>query len=113
MGNIYSTPEALPVPAFDDLDTYEERVEQYHNELREWCIKHGKGKDRGKVARFPFADGHASYYIVSLRPLKLIHDATGDAWHFPYIERLTAMDIRENAEVNSRIGELYAKKSGT
>jgi len=97
MGKIYSTPKSLSVPEFDDLDTYEERVEQYQNDLRDWCIQHGNGKHRGKVASFPYADGSARYYIVSLRPLKLVHDATGDAWHYPYIERLTAKDIRDRA----------------
>jgi hypothetical protein len=35
----------------------------------------------GAIVRFPFADGHAQYVVVSSKPLKLQHIDIGDGWH--------------------------------
>jgi len=46
------------------------------------------------------ADGFAFYMVLSMRPLELMHIPLGDAYQFPYANRLTAKDIE--SKINSR-----------
>ncbi len=59
----------------------------------------------GYVARFNVADGYAFYKVTSLRPLKLAHVPTGDAYMIPdaHLRGLRKADIVENAEWFGRI----------
>lgn len=95
---VFAPPEELEPPEFMPWKTYDERIKEYGAKLKNWIMKNGKGKYRGKTIRFGVADGYASYYILSLSPLQLIHDPAYDGYHFPYIERLTAADVKEKAD---------------
>ena len=95
---VYSPPEGFPEPEFKPWETYQERVQEYTSKLKAWIMKNGKGKYRGEIVRFGVADGHAEYFVFSLSPLALIHNPVNDAYHFPYIDRLTSADIKHQVE---------------
>ena len=54
-------------------------------------------KYKGKIVRFPYADGYALYEVVSKKPLKLKHLPYGDAWQIPatHIRGLRLADVEE------------------
>lgn len=60
-------------------------------------------KYAGRIARFPVADGFATYVVSSLKPLKLVHVDIGDGWHYQYINRLNATDIKNSIDRNSNL----------
>ena len=94
---VYAPPAELKVPEWNpNLDWKENNKaeEKYLTDLKAWCKKQGSGKDAGKEVQFPVNDGAAVYVILSMKPCTLIHVPTGDAYNFPYIERLTPADIR-------------------
>jgi hypothetical protein len=39
----------------------------------------------GRILKFPYADGYATYRVTSVKPLKLQPLAYCDAWQVPYI----------------------------
>ena len=103
MGKIYAAPKSIKVPNFaNGIDEYRKDCERYRNEIQKLAKDNGKGKYAGKIVSFPHADGYASYAVVSLSPVTLIHLADGDAYEFPYIHRMTASDIREKIDADER-----------
>ena len=95
---VYSAPKELGKPPelnFRNWDEYKKRTEQYIQSIQEWAKRTGNGDIAGSLVAFPFADGYAQYIVYTTKPLSLIHVPTGDAWHFPYIERLTLKDIKK------------------
>ena len=88
---VYAPPAEMKAP---EWNWKENREAKYLKDLKAWCKKNGSGKDVGKEVQFPVADGAAVYVILSMKPCKLIHVPLGDAYNFPYIERLTPVDIR-------------------
>lgn len=91
------------------IEDYWKESEAYLSKIQEWAKQNGKGPERGKVIRFGVADGQAQYVVVSLRPAVLIHVDTGDAYQFPYIERLTAADLRKRVVAGEAINKLFGK----
>lgn len=99
---VFSPPAGFEVPKFTDYkENYKEALnklqkdeEKYLEDLKDWCKKNGSGKFSGKEVHFPVADGSAVYVVLSMKPCKLIHVPLGDAYSFPYIDRLTSTDIR-------------------
>lgn len=112
MGKIYSAPSSIKAPsyAWDGTQNWQEEEKRYRNELKALLRKRKSGKYVGEVVRFPYADSHAEYMVASLRPLELVHVPLGDAWEYPYIERLTAKDITTQIEQTKRIEAIFAKK---
>lgn len=103
MAKIYSAPEHIKCPSlsipWDELKQVEEK---YVEELKSYLLERNpKGKNVGEIVYFPVADGFAQYMVASMRPLELVHIPLGDAWHFRYIERLTAKDIQQQIEGNN------------
>jgi hypothetical protein len=66
--------------------------------------------ESGKEITFPVADGRARYIVVSLKPVVMIHDDTGDAWNYDYVHRLTAADIRTKIKQQNDLNKLINKK---
>ena len=95
-----------------DLDWKENNKaeEKYLTDLKAWCKKQGSGKDAGKEVQFPVNDGAAVYVILSMKPCTLIHVPLGDAYRFPYIERLTAADIRKKILHEDSLKKLFRKE---
>lgn len=109
---IYSPPSEIgPEPRWNTL-RYEElrkREDKWLAKLRKWC------KDRnpdqqfvGEEVRFPHADGYARYMVLSRT--ELIWIPLGDAWQFPYIDRLIWGDIRDHIIRNQKLDKLFSGK---
>lgn len=106
MGKVYNTPKGYEEPSYDfnNREEYEKTEEAYLQRLSEWC-KNRNAADPdyvGTVIQFPFADGYALYMVVSLKPVALIHLQLGDAWEYPYVERLTKKDIVEKIDADRK-----------
>lgn len=112
MGQIYKAPEEFKIPEIDtdNIEGYWEACKKYQADIQAWARKNGSGPEAGEVVQFPVGDGAAVYVVFSLKPVKLIHIATGDAWDFPYVHRLTASDIRENIRQHKAMAKLFRRK---
>lgn len=107
MGMIYQAPEQFKRPVYDSTKPYGDyraACHKYIEDIKAWAKQKNPNDEwAGKIALFPVADGHAQYIVLSLKPLTLIHDDTGDAYEFPYAERLTVRDIKENIKMNESL----------
>jgi hypothetical protein len=79
---------------------------KYAKKFKDYCIKHGKGKYKGETVKFSVADGYAIYYILECSPMELIHYDEGDAYNFPYIERLNKSDIVEQINFDKQFNDM-------
>ena len=122
MGKIYSGMEGLDVPDIRQFynikksdtngylkacDTYINRIKAAAKRMNPTC------PEAGEEITFPVADGRARYIVVSLKPVQLVHDSTMDSWHYQYINRLTATDIRKELARAKGLKELFNKKRNT
>ena len=119
MGKVYSPPAKISEPKMEsfrkqnlglDFRAYEEAEFKFVEEVKEWCKSSGSGKYAGEEVHFPQGDGHARYVVFSTKPLTLIHLPVGDAWQYPYIERLTAKDIVARIESGKNLTRLFARE---
>ena len=109
MATIYAPPSEVPVPGFN-LDTWQEDHKRFIDALRAWCQQHNAAPETGEIIRFQVADGYAQYMIYSLKPVKLVHiPLGGDAYTFPYINRLTAADVRKEVRREQAIRKLFSR----
>lgn len=106
---VYAPPSEIEAPDFMPYQDYGQRCAEYQDKIREYCEANGKGKFRGQVASFGVADGSARYYVLSLSPLVLILDQSGDAWQYQYINRLTAGDIKARCNDEKKLAKLFGK----
>ena len=67
----------------------------------------------GRILKFPYADGHATYRVTSIKPLKLQPLAYWDAWQIPYaqIRGLRLQDVCGMVLRDIKFRQLFAKKS--
>jgi len=113
MGKVYAPPAEIGDFEFDyanDIKNWQKAEAEYTNKIVEFAKKNGTGDLRGKVISFGVADGSAVYVVYSLKPVALIHVPTGDAWRFPYVNRLTASDIRKQVNTAAAWEQLFAQK---
>lgn len=114
MGQIYSGIVGIEPPEFKSGETwndYEKRQVEYVETIKDQARILGNfSRYSGEEVYFPQGDGHARYIVISIKPLQLIHLPVGDAWHFPYIERLTAKDITTKIDQQRAIREIFSKK---
>lgn len=111
---IYDVPEKIKVPQikFDgsfNLEQYNKEVEQFIQELKNEL--HGQGYTEsyvGEIIRFPVADSNAEYMVIALNPVMLVHLPLGDAWHYDYIERLTAKDILLKIQQQKSLAAMFS-----
>lgn len=82
----------------EDFDQYRERTDKMLEAIP---------KDR--LISFPIADGHALYYVVSLKPLRLQHIPYGDAYQIPapMMRGLRAADVQRLIEQEKAIARLF------
>jgi hypothetical protein len=71
-----------------------------------------EGDTVGEVLRWPRADSHAEYMVVSESPLKLIHMSICDAWTIEpaLIRGLRLTDVRAMVERERAMRELFASR---
>jgi hypothetical protein len=104
MGTIYKAPKELKIPEFcSPWEKYEKKCNSF---VKAWAKANGNGPEAGLEVSF-----QARYVVVSLKPVKLIHLAVGDAWEYPYVHRLTAKDIRDNLKSRKSLDRLFKKAS--
>lgn len=113
MAKIYSAPKEVGnKPAFNSAEpfsTHSKNEREYTAKVQVWAKQTGSSEFAGEIIRFPVADGYAQYVVLSLKPVKLIHLDTGDGWQFPYAHRITAADVRREAEYGRAINEIFSK----
>ena len=109
MLKVFSGVKGILVPEFQADFVEHMRLEQeYAKAVVDYCRIHGRGDLAGEVVNFPVADGYAQYVVHDTSPCTLVHLAVGDAWDFPYIERLTAKDVRHKVEQAKAFEELWS-----
>jgi hypothetical protein len=114
MGKIYSGIEGLTVPDItnitgDTYDEYEKACEKYVKEVKKYAKARSACNEAGEEIQFPVGDGYARYIVASLKPVELIHLNIGDQWHFQYVDRLTASDIKEKIRLQKSLKNLFSK----
>jgi hypothetical protein len=118
MGTIYNAPEGFDPPDIQkyskagNFDKYFKDCEKYVKNLKK-TIKKGYGKacpEAGEEIHFPVGDGAARYIVATLKPVRLIHLAVGDAWQYQYAHRLTASDIRKEIKQDKEWKRIWASK---
>jgi hypothetical protein len=115
MATIFRAPDTIKVPSLSnfivngryDNEANNKADKQFLAELKAFVLKRKKGKNVGELIQFPHADGYAQYMVASMRPLELVHIPLGDAWDYPYIERLTATDIQNKINQSKALSELF------
>ena len=104
---MYAPPQELgDPPPWSSKHTVEGILEDHRAweiKVVAWAKQHGNGPYAGEIIQFPVADGRASYIVLSLKPVQLIHLSTGDDYEYPYIERLTATDITQRIEQTRKV----------
>lgn len=104
MIKIYAPPKSLPYKSSSYSAEYDT---EYTASVQKYCRDYGAGSLKGEIVRFPYADGYAEYVVFSLRPCTLIHLPIGDAWSYPYINRLTTADIRAKIKQQKILQALF------
>lgn len=107
---VYNAPASIEQRPFNSK-TWEADTQWYMDELRAF-VRRCKVKpcpEQGKIVKFPHADSYAQYMVISMSPVQLVHIPLMDGWEYPYIERLTAKDIREKVKHEQMIQERYFK----
>lgn len=113
---IYSAFKELTVPTFSfgngaSVEDYNKANDQYIQDMKAMLIEHGyKGKNSGEVIKFPVADGHALYMVISMRPLELMHIPIVDAWDFQYAHLLTAKEVNTQIEAEKSLAKFFASR---
>lgn len=108
---VYSGIESISAPEWVsgiDWKEHDKKEKEYVEAIMAWCKENGKGKYAGKEVRFHVADGYARYVVISLSPLRLVHLAVGDAWHFRYVRSLKADAIIDEIERQDAIRKLFS-----
>jgi hypothetical protein len=117
MATIFRAPESITVPSFStfykdgkyDREAHDNAEKQYLADLKAMLVKRNNGKNVGEVVQFPHADSYAEYMVANMRPLELVHLPLGDAWDYPYIERLNASDIQGKIDQKKALEKIFKK----
>lgn len=113
---VYCSPEHIKLeePNYRNYDreAEEKKEEAYKAAIKAWMLEEGyNGPHTGGIARFGVGDGYAQYMLADKgRGSFMIHLAIGDAWKFPFIERLTKADIVKNIEQQNAMTRLFARR---
>jgi len=111
---VYSTPEEVKRPEINfsnfNYKKYEEECNQYLENLKKFLKDRGyQGKNFGEVIKFPVADGHAQYMVMSMRPLQLIHLDLDDAWDYQNVDLMTAKRVQQMIDRDKAMQTLFGK----
>ena len=114
MGRVYSGIAGLNVPEFkagEEYDSYQKRCDDYVKAVIEAAKAASPDPEAGEEITFPVADGYARYVVVALKPVQLVHLDVGDGWHYQYINRLTAADIRKCIANKKALAVIFDKQA--
>lgn len=115
MAKIFGVPKEIKIPKLKfsnfNLKDYNDSLNNFVTELQNHIKKMGYVEvHSGETIRFPIADGHAEYMVLSTKPVMLIHLPIGDAWEFEYANRLTKSDIVKKIKQQKAISKFFNKK---
>ena len=86
--------------------------DRYVNELKDFLKKNGyTSKNAGVVISFPMADSSASYMVMSMKPVQLMHLRVGDEWEFQYAHLMTAKEIQEKIDHRKSMEDFWKKQA--
>ena len=105
MAKVFNPPADIKLPKFNH-ETYEKDEEKFLKDLKAFVVNRKGGKNVGEIVRFQAGDGYAQYMIASMSPLELVHIPTGDAWEYPYINRLKAKDIQQRLDFEKSLSKM-------
>ena len=121
MAKIYKAPKGFKPPDMrkytgdlkrpGSIDKYFKDCEAYVDRLKQ-TIKESYGSvcpEAGEEIRFLVGDGYARYVVARLKPVELIWVDVGDRWHFEYVHRLTAADIRKQIKSERALNKLFSE----
>ena len=123
---IYAPPtEVGDGPQFDPAQSpqeYFDACEQYIKQVGQWALDWNLRLDPsnpqhkldssgcvGEELRFHVGDGHASYIVLSMRPVRLIELKIGDGWQFQFAHILTAAEIKKIVTRDKKLKPLFHK----
>lgn len=120
---VYSTPEELPEPVFDEFFTeggsfnskaYFEACAEHTAAMAAWVRERSDSDIAGETISFPVADGKAIYMVYTTSPkLWLIHLAYVDGYQVdPMMLRgMRVADVREKVRQEKAIAEIFGRRS--
>jgi hypothetical protein len=117
MAKIFLPPEEVGEPPQyeSDMNIQElfKREDAWVEKVAVFCRKWGNPSNKtssicGEEIQFGVADGKARYLVLCEKPLRLIHLPLGDAYQFPYVNRLTLKDVREKVAYVQRLKKLFS-----
>jgi len=112
MAEIYGPPPEFTPPAFDlKYEEYAKECGKYVQSLKDWAKEKGNCPEAGKEIQFQVADGYARYIVFSLKPVRLIHIDTDDAYAFQYAHRLTAGDVRDEIKKLESLNAMFKRRT--
>jgi len=106
----YTPPDIGPYAKRNRIDQYFKDCEKYVDRLKA-TFKKAYGSvcpEAGEEIQFPVGDGYARYIVARLKPVELVWVNVGDAWHYQYVHRLTAADIREELRSEKAMRKLFS-----
>ena len=111
---VYAAPSHIKlVPDYSNYNRAAEQQKEdaYKDSIKQWLLDNGyTGKLTGGVASFGVADGYAQYMVGDKgRSGILIHLDIGDAYQFPYVERLTKADIIKSLERDKALKAIFGR----
>jgi hypothetical protein len=115
MGKVYDPPKGFNPPDIRlaskiGFPEYQKLCEAFVDSVKRVAREQGDCPEAGKEINFPVGDGRARYVIFSLKPVKLVHLSVNDGYHFQYVHRLTAADIREELRKQNGLKKLFSSK---
>ena len=114
MAKIFSAPSSIPLPQWSIKKTRQENMAEekaYLSQLKDMLVKRKPTQKLvGEIIKFGVADGYAEYMVASMSPLELVHIPLGDAYEFPYVQRLTKKDVEDKIKGQKALEELFKKK---
>jgi len=104
---IYSSPKEIKTPEFDFVNFNNEKHEakeaKYVEDIKQYLRERGyNGKNMGEIIDFPAADSQASYMVVSMKPLALMHLELGDAWTSQFAHLMTAKEVQIRIDADKK-----------
>lgn len=94
--------------------SWQASLQKYDDDLKEYCLKHGEGKYRGKIISTHVCDGSARYMIFGTKGgVKLIHINTMDGYRAePAWERgITLGEIKARLTLDEKLAKLFGEQS--
>lgn len=110
MAKVITAPKNIERPEYKgDWKAYQADEERFVEDVKQLAREKGNGQYKGEEVRFQCADGYARYVVFSVSPPILIHLETGDKWHAPIANYITAKGIKEEIERSKGLAALFAE----